>query len=212
MAVESTPLTRCPTCGVKLHRTDLSLCAYCASPLRSGADSAPPDDETQRLFAKIEAHPSYAAAMSWTPIEAEVEARARRLALLGWLTVAIALALCIGAAFMDRGGYIGRWPVLAAVVVIAISIFLLAGAVTVRGNARLQPILRRPARVLDRHSRTELSGRTGATVYTFRMRFADGSEGEFRFRGRGTLYEPPTVGATGLAYTRGETLVEFKRF
>lgn len=211
MATTSATLTHCPTCGVKLHRTDLSLCAYCAAPLRMGSSATPPDDETQRLFAKIQAHPSFAAAMTWTPIEPEVDAKAARLSFWGWINVAIALALCVGAAFMDKGGYIGRWPVLAAVVFIAISIFLLAGGVTVRGNARTENILRRPARVLDRRSRTALSDETGATTYFFQLRFADGSEGEFRFPGRGTMYEPPTVGASGIAYTHGDRMIEFKR-
>jgi hypothetical protein len=124
----------------------------------------------------------------------------------------LALGCCAGAAFMEQGGYIGRWPVLVAVVLIAIAIFLLAGAVTIRGNARNAPMLRRPARVLDRKSRTALSDEVGATTYFFQLRFADGSEGEFRLAGRGTMYEPPTVGASGLAYTRGDTLLEFKRF
>ncbi|MCC7011772.1 MAG: hypothetical protein IT454_04340 [Planctomycetes bacterium] len=212
MATTSAPLTNCPTCGVKLHRTDLSLCAYCAAPLRMGASTAAPDDETQRLFAKIQNHPSFAAAMTWTPLEPEVDAKATRLAAWGWMFVALAVAFCVGAAFMDKGGYIGRWPVLVAVLWIAISIFLLAGAVTVRGNAKHATILRRPARVLDRRSRTELSEKLGATTYYFQLRCSDGSEGEFRFTGRGTLYEPPTVGASGIAYTRGDTLIEFKRF
>ena len=211
-AMADAPLTHCPTCGVKLHRTDLSLCAYCAAPLRMGASSAPPDDETQRLLAKIQAHPAYATALQWSPIEPAVEAKAGQLQLWGWVVVTLALAFCVGAAFMDGGGYIGRWPVLVAVVLIAIAIFLLAGAVTIRGNARNAPMLRRPARVLDRRSRTDLSDEVGATSYFFQLRFADGSEGEFRMQGRGTMYEPPTIGASGLAYTRGSSLLEFKRF
>jgi hypothetical protein len=212
MADASATLTHCPTCGVKLHRTDLSLCAYCAAPLRMGANTAPPDDETQRLFAKIESHPGFAAAMQWSPIEPALEAKAARLSAWGWLCVLVAAAFCTGAAFMESGGYIGRWPVLAAVVVLAAATFLLAGAATVRGNARHAAMLRRPARVLDRRSRTEFSEAVGATTYFFQLRFSDGSEGEFRFPGRGTMYEPPTVGAAGIAYTRGAELIEFKRF
>ena len=78
-----------------------------------------------------------------------VEAKAGKLQLWGWVVVTLALAFCVGAAFMDGGGYIGRWPVLVAVVLIAIAIFLLAGAVTIRGNARNAPMLRRPARVIE---------------------------------------------------------------
>ena len=212
MAAEIAKLTHCPTCGVKLHRTDLSLCAYCAAPLSIGGAAAPPDDETQRLFAKIQAHPAYADALKWTPIDPRTEARAARLQNWGVAFVALTLLSIVFAAIAGSGPFLARPPVLGSVVLTAIAIFLLAGAVTVRGNALHEALLRRPARVLDRRSKTDVKGKTGATTYTFQLRFADGSEGEFQMPGRGTLYEPPTVGATGLAYTRGADLIEFKRF
>lgn len=212
MATATQPLTHCPTCGVKLHRTDLSLCAYCAAPLRMGAASAPADDETAKLLKKIEAHPLYAAALTWSPIDPLVERKAARLHAWGMATlVVLALSLVVAALFFE-GPFLGRPPVLGSVVLAAIAIFLFAGAVTLRGNSKHQPMLRRPARVLDRKSRTELSEKVGATTYYFQLRFSDGSEGEFKLTGRGVMYEPPTVGASGVAYTRGETLLEFKRF
>jgi hypothetical protein len=211
MATATQPLTHCPTCGVKLHRTDLSLCAYCAAPLRMGASAAPPDDETAKLLKKIEAHPLYAAALTWSPIDPLVEKRALKLHSLGMLTlVVLGLSLAVAALFFD-GPFLGRPPVLGSVVLAAIAIFLFAGAVTLRGNSKHQPMLRRSARVLDRKSRTEVSDKVGATTYLFQLRFADGSEGEFKLTGRGVMYEPPTVGASGVAYTRGDTLLEFKR-
>jgi len=211
MTTATQPLTHCPTCGVKLHRTDLSLCAYCAAPLRMGAAAAPPDDETAKLLERIASHPLFAAALTWSPIDPLVERKAARLHAWGTFTLAaLALSLLVAAAFFE-GPFLGRPPVLGSVVLCAIAIFLFAGAVTMRGNAKHQEMLRRPARVLDRRSRTESSEKVGATTYYFQLRFGDGSEGEFRLTGRGVMYEPPTVGASGVAYTRGDTLLEFKR-
>jgi hypothetical protein len=50
MATETAPLTNCPNCGAKLARPDLSLCAYCATPLQLGGKLEDKGDETtQRL-------------------------------------------------------------------------------------------------------------------------------------------------------------------
>jgi hypothetical protein len=216
MTTGTAPLTHCPTCGVKLHRTDLSLCAYCASPLRIGSSAAPPDDETQRLLRKIETHPQYAAALQWTPPDPAVEARVT--SLRSWGTTAIVLALlAVAAGSLFRGkemfgrGLQGSSAAIVAVALILAGAGLLVAASALRSSSRRKPLLRRPARVLDRRSRTESSERVGATTYLFQLRFADGSEGEFRLPGRGTMNEPPTVGATGIAYSRGADLLEFKR-
>jgi hypothetical protein len=92
-----------------------------------------------------------------------------------------------------------------------LGVLLLLAASLTHKHALTRPMLRRPARVLDRTSCTELTDQIGATTYTFKLRFADGGEGEFRFVGRGVMYEPPTVGATGIAYTRGQEMIEFRR-
>ena len=212
MTTGTAQLTHCPTCGVKLHRTDLSLCAYCASPLRLGNAAAPPDDETQRLFHKIEAHPNYAPSMQWTPPDPAVEARVT--ALRSFATTSIVLSLLVVAGgSLFRGVEVWTSPAaIAAVVLIGIGLALSMVATAVRTHARRKPVLRRPARVLDRRSRTDSTDRVGATRYFFQLRFADGSEGEFGMSGRGTMQEPPTVGAAGIAYSRGAELLEFKRF
>jgi hypothetical protein len=212
MAQDTATLTHCPTCGVKLQRTDLSLCAYCASPLKMGASTAPPDDETARLLAKVAQHPGFAAALRWTPLEPQVELRAARVRSAGSVLLLIGgIGMVVRIARSQALGYAPVWSALAAGAV-AIGFLLIAISARARKRARARPLLRRPARVLDRRSETALEQRTGSTIYFFQLRFLDGSEGVFRFPGRGTLYEPPTVGATGLAYTHGAELVEFKRF
>jgi len=212
MAAETATLTHCPTCGVKLHRTDLSLCAYCASPLRLGSGAPPPDDETARLLAKITQHPGYEAALRWTPIEPRVDARAARLRSLGSLALLFAGVSALLSFLRADGPFLTRPATIVALALLALGALAIAAGVSIRNRARSLALLRRPARVLDRRSETAPHGNVGGTTYYFQLRFGDGSEGDFRFPGRGTLYEPPTVGATGLAFTRGAELIEFKRF
>jgi hypothetical protein len=70
-------------------------------------------------------------------------------------------------------------------------------------------MLRRPAMVGIRRSETDAV--KGGTTYYFTLRFDDGSEGEFLWPGQGTAYDPLSNGYTGVAYTRGPKLVDFRR-
>jgi len=75
-----------------------------------------------------------------------------------------------------------------------------------------KPLLVRPAIVAERRSETNLEGHWGArTVYFFTLRFDDGSEGEFKWPGQGLSNEPMTNGQTGIAYTRGQDLIAFRK-
>jgi len=62
-----------------------------------------------------------------------------------------------------------------------------------------------------RRSETSESGRRAATTYFFLLHFDDGSEGEFSWPGQGTMYEPMPNGTTGLAYTLGDRLLDFRK-
>jgi len=81
----------------------------------------------------------------------------------------------------------------------------------IRRKAESLPLLRRPALVVSRRSSTSEHRGRAATTYFFTLHFDDASEGEFRWPGQGTMYEPMPNGTTGLAYTRGERLVEFRK-
>src|SRR5688572_10298753 len=92
MTSQTATLTHCPTCGVKLERPELSLCAYCASPLRVGPVEVP-NDETQKRLAKVRAHADFAAAQAWLPLDPLFERKAARQALWGSILVGAALAV-----------------------------------------------------------------------------------------------------------------------
>jgi len=209
MSTQAPVRTHCPTCGAKLHRTDLSLCAYCATPL--SIDDAPGriDDETIQRLKRLREHKSYAAAMEFTPLDREAEVvRSRRLT-VGTLVLLVAVAPALALAWtLIRGGAWLVWAVFAGLLAL-IGIGILASRGSVRSRAEARPMLRRPAMVVVR--RSETGAEEGGTHYYFTLRFDDGSEGEFVWPGQGTSYDPLSNGYTGMAYTRGAKLVDFRR-
>src|SRR5258708_14556814 len=96
MATEATALSHCPTCGAKLKRPDLSLCAYWGMPLRRGGGACVADDETTQRLKRMREHPNFPAAQAFVPPDPEVERAVARQRNRG-LLVAIAGALWWGA-------------------------------------------------------------------------------------------------------------------
>ncbi|MCK6446769.1 MAG: hypothetical protein L6Q99_10290 [Planctomycetes bacterium] len=207
MATEAPPLATCPTCGVKLKRTNLSLCAYCGSPLQLGAKPTPPDDEVAKRLGRLADHPEFKAKQAWFPIDAEAEAPA--LKLRGIAGVGFVVGGLVVAAVLLRGEPLGGTWALVGYALVAIGVVGVVASRAWQIALRQSALLRRAAIVLDRRSETD--SERGTTNYFFSLRFQDGSEGEFRFRGRGAQYDPMVNGVTGIAFTRGERLVEFQR-
>jgi hypothetical protein len=208
MTTTTAPKTHCPNCGAKLHRPDLSLCAYCAMPLDIAAGTPKVDDETIQRLKRMREHKNFAHAMTFTPRDPRVERKASKLLALG------SLALVLGALFaiwwlvaVLRDGATVVPAVIAGALLATSAVLLILPAWMRRASDAL-PLLRRPAIVVVR--RSEMSD-DGDTSYWFTLRFDDGSEGEFRRPGLGTMYEPMANGYTGVAYTRGAELVDYRR-
>jgi hypothetical protein len=212
MPTDAPARTHCPNCGAKLHRQDLSLCAYCATPLSLGGAVDTAGDETAQRVARLREHPAFASAMAWTPPDPEVTERAHRLRSRAGILLFAAVGI-FTASSVGRGGlgFPARIPVVLSALAAAVGVLLLGLAAAMRKRAIALPILRRPSLVVVRRSETAERGGVGATVYFFTLHFDDGSEGEFRRPGQGTMYEPMPNGTTGVAYTRGERLIDFRK-
>jgi hypothetical protein len=146
-----------------------------------------------------------------TPVDPDVHASAFQKHNLGWF-VAILGAVMFGIVLL-RGG-VGEWmswPALCALAGIVLGVALVAAASLQVKADRRRPLLKRPAIVSSRRSETTEKGRDARTVYFFLLRFDDGSEGEFRWGGQGTMNEPYAIGTTGVAYTRANRLVDLRR-
>jgi len=211
MTTEAPVRTHCPNCGAKLHRQDLSLCAYCASPLTLGGKVEATGDETAQRLIRLREKPEFATAMAWTPRDPEVEMRAEGLRAKAWVLLVLSIAAFGASTVFSRSitDPNAVTIVAGAILIGALAVFVVT-AVQRRRSLSL-PLLRRPALVVDRRSVTAERGGPGSTTYFFTLHFDDASEGEFRWPGQGTMYEPMPNGTTGLAYTRGERLIEFKK-
>jgi hypothetical protein len=207
MAVEPSAPPSCPTCGAKITRPELSLCAYCGSPLALGARPAASEDETTRRLQRLRETPEFQAALGLEPLAPEAQRRAGQMRAIGWVLIAVwGLWLVVQLA---RGELREAW-----VLTLAAWAGLLLGAtllMSARPRVRREPgpLLKRGALVVDRRSETSLG--EGRTTYFFTLRLDDGSEGEFRFPGRGGQYDLMAAGTVGIAYTRGAELIEFLR-
>lgn len=208
---EAPAKSKCPNCGAVLHRPDLSLCAYCAMPLAMG-QSAAIDNETIQRLKRMREHANFAAAMAFTPRDPRVEKKAARLLTFGSVAFVFAILSAIAwgiARWTDH--HTTGWGVavgVVAAVAIVFSIALLTIPATMRKSSDARPLMKRPALVVVRRSEMALDGTTN---YFFTLRFDDGSEGEFHRPGLGTMYEPMANGYSGIAYTRGADLVDFRR-
>jgi hypothetical protein len=207
MATSAPPKTHCPNCGAKLHRPDLSLCAYCAMPLDIGATTKV-DDETIQRLKRMREHANFPAAMAFTPRDPRVERKAARI--LAYASAAAVLAGVAG--LVALVAWWREWNVVVPAAIagafLVLAIVLLVVPASMRRASDARPLLRRPALVVVR--RSEMSP-DGHTSYFFTLRFDDGSEGEFERPGLGTMYEPMANGYSGIAYSRGAELVDFRR-
>lgn len=211
MSSQAAVKTHCPNCGAKLHRPDLSLCAYCAMPLDIAVKPAPVDDETIRRLKQMREHAKFPDAMAFTPQSRAVLARSSQLLTFGtallvasvapWI-VSIVVPNVAGGERMHDGLHV------ASIALALCGVGVLVARPWIRTREAKNPMLRRPALVVVRRSET---AQDGGTTYFFTLRFDDGSEGEFRWPGQGTVYEPLSNGYTGVAYTRGAELVDFRR-
>jgi hypothetical protein len=208
MSTQAPVKTHCPNCGAKLHRPDLSLCAYCAMPLDIASGTPKVDDETIARLKRMRDHANFAAAMAFVPRDPRVEKKATRMLAFG--SLALVLGMLAGVWWFVS--VLAHAPSIVAgsiaLALFAVSAVLLVVPGMMRRASDAEPLLRRPAYVVVR--RSEMSD-TGETSYWFMLRFDDGSEGEFRRPGLGTAYEPMANGTSGIAYTRGPELVDFRR-
>lgn len=206
-------LEACPHCGSKLPDISLSLCPYCASPLETAADRKRLESVNASRIGRVLEHADHEAAMGWDPPESRDWYLGARL--VWWsrpAAVLAALSLAAGFALGD-GSLAGAGPLGLA----ALAVAALAAAIVLRSKGKAaqaaameRPLLRRAALIVDRRSETEISGWSGRTTYFFKIEFADGVVGEFRYPGLGAQEDPYATNLPGVAYTRGTDLLVFR--
>jgi hypothetical protein len=196
----------CPTCGAPITREDLSLCSYCGAPLQLGGAQATAEGEespNKERLNSMQEKDDWQDALAWEPLATSRYPGPRAVALpliVGSLT-ALVFTLLIN--------YIAGL-IIGSIVLIALFAHHLRQDPLSPLNPDA-PLQKRASIVLDRRSETEIEDGDGRTTYYFTLEFADTARGEFRFPGRGASFDLMTVGATGVAYTRGADLLAFKK-
>jgi hypothetical protein len=208
---QTTALTHCPTCGAKITRPGLSICAYCTAPLGLDKPVSEPTQTMQRLE-RMQEHDRFADAMAWNPPLELEDLRASRMSGRGLGLVGLSvLFFVVAVPWAAFGSVLGASPAwgIGLVCLLAGAYFMLAAKARLK-RVTSHPLLKRPTIVTSRRSETSV-GRGYSTVYFFQLEFGDGSEGEFSYPGRGTAHELLVAGNTGVAYTRRQTLVAFRQ-
>jgi len=202
--------THCPNCGARLPEQPLSLCSYCAMPLDldSPAAERQASPNAERI-ARIQEQEAYPAALEWEPPAGSKHQHGVRLAMRGrGLLYVAGIALVLS--FVWNWGWPGALGWTLAGLSAAAGTALLVRAHGLRRAATGLPLLRRAAVILDRRSDTQLQGWRGSTCYFFTLEFEGGATAEFAYPGRGYAEDLYPSGLTGVAYTRGRELLQFK--
>ena len=200
----------CPTCGASLPDVPVSLCPYCASPLETREDREQKASIHAARIGKIAGHADYAAALEWTPPESRDWARGKRKAWWGLRLGVSGVALAVLGAVTSGGAVLTSPLFWLGLGVTAWGVSWSIKGRQMQAAAVAQPVLKRPALILDRRSETAIRGWTGDTTYFFRIEFEDGIQGEFAYPGLGAQDEPYANNLPGVAYTRGPVLLHFR--
>ncbi len=206
-----TRLERCPNCDAKLPATPVSICPYCVFPLLDQGDPSPEGESPNaERIRQVQSKEAFAEALAWTPPEGPQYQRGQRQVLRGMVFLAPVIPLTILGYVLAEGSYLRHPLTIVGLVLLVVGLaFVFLGQAT-RGRATTGKLLKRAGVILERRSEVTLHGWSGTTVYFFSIEFEDGAVAEFRFPGRGAHEEPYTPGLAGVAYTRGEELLNFR--
>ncbi|MEO0649778.1 MAG: hypothetical protein AAFZ65_03765 [Planctomycetota bacterium] len=161
-----------------------------------------------KRLARMHDHKDFPKAMEHVPPTEEDVERAERRRRGGVVLVVVGLILAF---FASQSGTVGAILLgLFAALCLAFGAKQLATGSRDRSQVLANPLERRPALVADRRSETMAKWSGGRTTYYFRLEFDDGSNGEFRYPGRGVQDDLLVKGVTGVAFLRGETLIAWK--
>lgn len=214
-ATQQPKLTQCPACGARITRPELSLCSYCATPLGLSSKPEGASEATLARLAKMREHKDYAEAMAWEPHEGDDAPGALPARRWGRAGLAVGAALVVWGVAARLGDGLAALALdprtILGLVALLVGLRLELRTRALVARLRKTAMEKRPAIVIDRRSETSSLGTSSQTIYFFSLQFEDGSAGEYSFHGRGSNYEVPMSGTTGLACTRGRRLLEFLR-
>ena len=210
------PSTACPRCGAaRASRSGARFCEFCGSefPAASAPTELDPRLEAPaRRFAKLAAHPDYAALLAKRPSSAAPLAQG----LVG--LVAAVVVLVMGAvalnAFRTQSAWIGSshagWASFVPYVVIGVGVLLVARVLGRTTRFAASPLEARPALVVDERTQVRGGGDAPATTVYF-VTLEDEGGRRRECAASGSVAGRVTRGDMGVAYVRADQLIDFER-
>ena len=193
-------LAACPTCGAKLPETPFSLCPYCASPLESKADRDVRASVHATRIGRVAEHANFPGALEWIPPEGPRWIQGQRQ--VWWGTRGILAGALFGTLWLARAGMQGwangpssyLFGLAGQGLLVGLGVWaILRGRRSMRDSLS-QPLLKRPALIIDRRSETFVRGWVGHTIYYFRIEFEGGAQGGILLsRSRGRTMTPTPI-------------------
>lgn len=205
---ESTEPKRCSNCQAQLPDTPVSICPYCVMPVGDGSGAEEKESKNTPRLAKVRDSEAFAEAGEIIPPESPSFQYGARLAGVAWMLI------IYGSMWLAADGLIKSvdlWSIPMGGFVVLLGIIQYVRGMRLRSQATSQELLCRPAVVLSRRSEVELSGFSGSTTYFFELELEDGVIAEFSYAGRGPNADVYTNNLSGIAHTRGSTLLDFKQ-
>ena len=204
----STAPKRCSNCQAQLPDTPVSICPYCVMPVGDGSGDQGKESKNTPRLAKVRESEAFAEAAGIVPPESPAFQHGARLAGVAWTLVAYG-SIWLAADWLMKS--VDLWSIPLGALVILLGIIQYVRGMRLRSQATSQELLCRPAVVLSRRSEVELSGFSGSTTYFFELELEEGVIAEFSYAGRGPNADVYTNNLSGIAHTRGSTLLDFKQ-
>lgn len=199
---------RCSNCQAQLPDTPVSICPYCVMPVGDGTEAEQKESKNTPRLVKVRESDAFAEAPAIAPPESPTFQRGALLTSWAWTLVTYGTAWLTTDWLLKS---VDLWSIPLGGFVVLLGVIHYVRGMRFRRQATRQELLCRPAVILSRRSEVELRGFSGSTTYFFELELEDGVIAEFSYAGRGPNADVYTNNLSGIAYTRGSTLLDFKQ-
>jgi hypothetical protein len=206
-ATSSAP-RRCSNCQAQLPATPVSICPYCVMPVGDGTEAEQKESKNTPRLAKVRESDALTEAKGIAPPESPAFQHGARLTGLAWTLLAWG-SVWLAADWLTQS--VDLWSIPLGGFFVLLAIIHYVRGMRLRKQATSQELLCRPAVILSRRSEVELHGFSGSTTYFFELELEEGVIAEFSYAGRGPNADVFTNNLSGIAFTRGSTLLDFKQ-
>jgi len=177
-------------------------------PVGEGSEAQDQQSKNTPRLAKVRESEAFASAGEMSPPEAPAFQHGSRLTGSGWMFVTLGVLWVVADLLLET---VGLMSMPLGYLLVLVGIIQFVRGVSMRKQATSHALLSRPAVILSRRSEVDLRGFSGTTTYFFELELEQGVIAEFAYPGRGPSADVYSNNISGIAFTRGSTLLEFKQ-